>query len=118
MKAPSPPTDWTDAKGQLEPARSSSPKTKNQLENFKLILSQFMNIPYTPNMDVAVNWDIDPAPVLYNATVDQIYQNATKNIASVQAAELHVASAAKRSKVRNRGNLYPNLSLFYALQSN
>jgi outer membrane protein len=110
------PTDFTDAKGLLNSNELTIVTTKNQLETNKLKLAVDMNIPYSPNMDV-VPLNIDPTPVVYNASVDQIYQNAVHNIAAIQAAELHVASAAK-SVQANRGNMAPTLSFQYYLTTN
>jgi outer membrane protein len=105
------PSVYTDIMGQLNAAEVTIVMTKNTLEQNKLALATAMNIPYSPNMDV-VKLNIDPTPVLYNATAAEVYQNATKNIASIAAADLHVASALKGVKA-NRGNMAPSLSLFY-----
>jgi len=67
-------------------------------------------------MDV-VKLNADLNPVLYNASVDQVYQNATHNIAAIQAQELHVASARKGVQA-NRGNMAPTLSFQYYLTTN
>lgn len=90
--------------------------TKNAVEQSKLKLAQDMNIPYSPNMDV-VRLGIANAPVLYNATVDQVYQNSLHNIAAVQAAELHV-EAAKKGVLAYRGNMSPTIALVYGLSTN
>ncbi|HET6255599.1 MAG TPA: TolC family protein [Puia sp.] len=90
--------------------------TKNAVEQSKLKLAQDMNVPYSPNMEI-VKLNIDPAPVVYNASVDQVYQNATHNIAAIQGAELHV-EAAKKGVLASRGNMSPTLSLFYGVSTN
>jgi len=110
------PTAFSDQKGVLNSNELTIVSTKNQLENSKLKLAQDMNIPYSPNMDV-VKLGIDPTPIYYNASVDQVYQNATHNIAAVQAAELHVASAKKGVEAA-RGNMAPTLGFFYGVYNN
>ena len=110
------PTDLTDMKGQYNASQLTVVNTKNTLETNKLNLAQLMKVPYSPNMEL-VKLNLDPTPVLYNATVDQVYQNATKNIASVAAASLHVASAVKGVKA-TRGNMAPTLYLYYGMYSN
>jgi outer membrane protein len=88
---------------------------KNLVETNKLNLAQLMNVPYSPNMDL-VKLNMNLNPVLYDASVDQIFQKATQNIASIRAAELHVEAAKKIVKA-SRENLAPTLSFFYAIQS-
>jgi outer membrane protein len=110
------PSLFSDQKGLLNANELTIVNNKNQLENSKLKLAVDMNVPYSPNMEV-VKLGIDLTPVYYNASVDQVYQNATRNIAAVQAAELHVASAAKGVQA-NRGNMAPTLSFQYYLTTN
>jgi outer membrane protein len=106
----------TDQLAALNAAELTIVSTKNTLETGKLKLATDMNIPYSPNLDVAkINTDL--TPILYNASVDQVYQNATRNIASVQAAELH-AESARKGVLAARGNMTPTLSLQYNVQSN
>jgi outer membrane protein len=90
--------------------------TKNVLEQNKLKLAINMNIPDSPNMDVA-KLPVDAAPVFYNASVDQVYTNALHNIASVQAAELH-AESARKGVLAARGNMAPTIGLFYGVYNN
>ena len=106
----------TDQLALLNTSELTIVNTKNTLEQGKLKLAQDMNIPYSPNMDVA-KINIDPTPVIYTASVDQVYQNATHNIASIQAAELHVESARK-GVAAAKGNMTPTLALTYNVQSN
>jgi len=106
----------TDALAALNSAELTIVTSKNSLEQLKLKLSQDMNVPYSPNMDVA-KLSIDANPILYGASVDQVYQNATTHIASVQAAELHLESAQK-GVLAARGTMTPSLYLFYGLFTN
>jgi outer membrane protein len=109
------PSDYTDMKGQLAQQEYTIVTAKNLVETNKLNLAQLMNAPYSPNMDL-VKLNMDPNPVLYDASVDQIFQKATQNIASIRAAELHVEAARKIVKA-SRENLAPTLSFFYYIQS-
>jgi outer membrane protein len=106
----------TDALAALNGAELTIVSSKNSLEQLKLRLSQDMNIPYSPNMDVA-KLGVDTNPILYNASVDQVYQNATHHIAAVQAAQLHLESA-QSGVAAARGNMTPSLYLFYGLYTN
>jgi outer membrane protein len=110
------PTALTDAKGLLASNELTIVTEKNALENNKLKLAQDMNIPYSPNMDL-VALSVDASPAFYNASVDQVYQNALRNIAAVEAARLHVASAIKGVQAA-RGNMSPTLALYYGVYSN
>ena len=107
------PSTLSDMKGQLGTDELSVVTTQNTLETNKLALAQFMNIPYTPNLEFQQLSANNLTPVMYDATVDQIYQNAAQNLAQVKAANLHLASAVKGVKA-NFGNMLPSLS-FYAL---
>src|SRR6185312_193478 len=111
-----PPSQFTDQKALVASSELIIINTKNQLESSKLKLSQDMNVAYSPNMDVA-KINVDTTPVVYNASVDQVYQNALHNIASVQAAELHV-EAARKGVLATRGAMSPSLSLFYGVNTN
>jgi outer membrane protein len=111
-----PHSNLTDQLASLNAAELTIVNTKNNLEQNKLKLANDMNVPYSPNMEV-VKLNIDLNPVLYNASVDQVYQNATHNIAAIQAQELHVASARKGVQAA-RGNMAPTLGLFYGVYNN
>ena len=111
-----PHSNLTDENAALNAAELTIVNTKNTLEQGKLKLANDMNVPYSPNMNV-VKLNIDLTPVLYNASVDQVYQNALHNIASIQAAELHVESA-KKGVLAARGNMAPTLALTYGVNSN
>lgn len=110
------PSDLSDMKGQLGSDELTVATTQNALEANKLALAQFMNIPYSPGMDV-VPLGNDMTPIAYGGTIDQIYQNAIRNLAQVKAADLHLASAAKGVKA-TRGTMAPTLSLFGQVYTN
>jgi outer membrane protein len=110
------PSDFSDAKGLLNTAEVTIVQTKNQVEAAKLALAQAMNIPYSPNMDI-VKLSVDPNPVMYNASADQVFQNATTHLAAVDAVNLHLESAIKGVKAW-RGNMVPTISAFYTVYTN
>jgi outer membrane protein len=110
------PSDLSDMKGQLASDELTVVSTTNSLEANKLTLAQAMNIPYSPNMRAAPLAE-DLTPVPYNATVDQIFQGALQNLAIVQSARLHLASAEKGVKA-NRGNMTPTLGLTGQINTN
>ena len=103
------PSDLTDIKGQLGSDELTVVTTKNSLEAFKLSLAQLMNVPYSPTMQIEPLGQ-DLTPTAYDATVDQIFQNARQNLAQVKAATLHLASAEKGVQA-TRGNMAPTLAL-------
>jgi outer membrane protein len=98
-----------DMKGQSGADELTVVSTGNALETYKLTLAQYMNIPYSPNLKFE-NGNENRTPLIYDATIDQIYQNAIQNLALVKAAKLHLASAEKGVKA-TRGNMLPTLSL-------
>jgi outer membrane protein len=69
-----PHSNLTDEMAALNAAELTIVSTKNNLEQSKLKLANDMNVPYSPNMDV-VKLNVDLTPVLYNAAVDQVYQD-------------------------------------------
>ena len=76
-----------------------------------------MNVPYSPNMDV-VKLNVDLNPVLYNASVDQVYQKPPIISPPSQAQELHVASAKKGVASRHGKIWLPRLAFYYGVYSN
>lgn len=111
-----PPSALSDMKGQLGADELTIVSTKNTLETNKLTLAQYMNIPYSPNLKLE-KFNEDLTPVAYDATVDQVFQNATRNLAQVKAANLHLASAEKSIKAY-RGNMLPTLLLNGQISTN
>jgi len=110
------PSALTDMKGQLASDEMTAVNTRNALETYKLTLAQLMNVPYSPNLKLE-NASPETPPQLYDATVDQIYQNAMQNLALVKASQLHLASAEKGVSA-TRGNMAPTLSLVGQVNTN
>lgn len=110
------PSDLYDMKGQLANDELTAVSTKNSLENAKLALCQLMNIPYSANMKLTAITDIVLAQP-YEATVEQVYENASQRLALVKSADLKVAGAAKNIQAI-KGQMMPTLSLSGGLYSN
>lgn len=110
------PSDLYDMKGQLASDELTVVGTKNNLENAKLALAQLMNIPYSVNMKLTpITDDVLVQP--YDATVEQIYENASQRLALVKSADLKVASATKNIQAI-KGQMIPTLSLSGGVYTN
>ncbi len=103
------PSTLYDMKGQLGTDELNVVATKNALETAKLTLAQLMNVPYTEDIVLARIYD-ETTPVLYEGAVEDIYAQASKNLAIVKAAELYHRSAVTGIKAA-KGQLYPKLYL-------
>ena len=110
------PATYYDLKGQLASDEMNVVSGKANLESSRLDLVQLMNVPYSKDMEPE---KINDAliPVLYDATVDQIYQQALQQLAFVKAADLRKESAEKGIKAA-KGLLYPTLNLNGGLGTN
>lgn len=102
------PSELSDLRGQLANDQLSIISTKNALEQSKLSLSRFMNVPYDKSMQLE---PIDAASFAtrYDITPDSIYATALQEFALVKAVDLREQSASKGVKVA-RGQLFPILS--------
>ncbi|TKK68936.1 TolC family protein [Ilyomonas limi] len=103
------PATLYDMKGQLSTDELNVVTTKNALETAKLTLAQLMNISYSEDIVLARVYD-EATPVLYEGAVNDIYAQASKNLAIVKAAELHHSSAVAGIKAA-KGQLYPRIYL-------
>jgi outer membrane protein len=90
--------------------------TQNTLENAKLALAQLMNVPYSPKMKL-LQLGSEDLPLPYDASVDDIYKNASQRLALVKAADLRIASANKNIQAV-KGTLLPLLALSGGLYTN
>lgn len=109
------PSDLYKMRGQLEASQLTVLSTRNALVSARLTLAQLMNIPYDAGMELEPL--PDTAPVSYDATIDDIYAYALKNLALVKAAGLHEESARHALKSA-RGSYFPTLSLSGGLYTN
>lgn len=83
---------------------------ENNLELAKLTLKQYMNLPSTENIEVkkvAIN---DPSVTAYDASIQEIYETALRNLPQMQAANFRIQAAAKGVEVA-KGLRLPTLSL-------
>lgn len=110
------PATYYDLKGQLANDELNVVSGKANLETSKIALVQLMNVPYSKDMELEKINDA-MIPILYDATVDQIYQQALQQLAFVKAADLRKESADKGIKAA-KGLLYPTLSLNGGLGTN
>jgi outer membrane protein len=99
-----------DLRAQLANDELSLINAQNNLESAKLSLKQFMNIPGSEEINVETLNVPDPALRAYEATVNEIYDTALKNLPQYQAAELRILAAAKGVDLAKSTGL-PSLSL-------
>jgi len=102
------PSDLSDLQGQYANDKLTIVNTQNSLETAKISLSQLMNVPYDPDMQLE-RIDLAAFAVKYESTREQIYQTALQELALVKSVDLKEQSAAKAVKVA-RGQLWPILS--------
>ncbi|MEP7256170.1 MAG: TolC family protein [Ferruginibacter sp.] len=105
-----------DMKGQYASDQLAIINANKSLEMSKLSLAQYMNIPYSKDMQIDRD-GFDMTIALYEGTTDLIYTTALQNLAMVKAADLRTKAASKAKKVA-AADFYPTLSLFGQLGSN
>ena len=105
-----------DMKGQYASDQLAVINAAKSLEQSKLSLSQYMNIPYNKEMRIDRE-GFDMTIALYDGTADQIYTTALEKLAMVKAADLRTKAAGKAIRVAAAG-FYPTLSLFGQLGTN
>ena len=109
------PSQLYELKGQLSNDELSVVTNQNALQTSRLTLSQLMNIPYDPNMEVekltADNYAV------YSTEAGTIYNSAVQNLAEVKAAGYKTQSAAKAIDVA-RADLYPQIGLGGSINTN
>ena len=99
-----------DMKGQFATDQVSLVNAARALEMSKLNLAQFMNVPYTKEMQID-RQGFETAVSLYDATAANVYSKALQSLAMVQAADFRTKAASKAVRLAAAG-LYPTLSLF------
>ena len=103
------PALYYDLKGQLAGDELAAIDNQNALDAAKLNLSQLMNIPFNKTLEVE-RLNMNQLSILYDATVDQIYEIAQKQLALIKASQLRKESARKAVQAA-RGNFYPAVFL-------
>ena len=99
----------SDLRGQLMNDQLAILNAKNQLETSKLTLAQFMNIPYSKEMQLE-RINVNDLLTAYLQTPNEIFENATHQFALIKSVELRKRSAEYAMKAA-RGNLSPSLIL-------
>ncbi|MEO6405194.1 MAG: TolC family protein [Ferruginibacter sp.] len=105
-----------DMRGQYATDQLAVITAAKSLENSKLSLAQYMNIPYKKEIGVD-RAGFDMTIALYEGTADKIYATAIEKLALVKAADLRTRAATKAIRVASAG-FYPTLSLIGQLGSN
>ncbi|MGI8952371.1 MAG: TolC family protein [Chitinophagaceae bacterium] len=110
------PATLYDMKGQLGNDELNVVNAKNSLETAKLTLAQLMNIAYSSSMQLENISGNEPSSI-YEATPEQIFQQASQQLAIVKAADLRKLSTNKAVKSAH-GQLLPSLFLNGGLFTN
>ncbi|HRH60570.1 MAG TPA: TolC family protein [Chitinophagaceae bacterium] len=110
------PANYFDVKGQLAGDEITVTEAKANVETSKILLAQLMNINYSAEMKLETTTGDVPA-AMYESGTEEIYEQARKNLALIQAAELRKLSADKGLKAA-RGAMLPLLSLNGSLGTN
>ena len=110
------PYQLADLKGQLSNDSLSIINNQNNLEAAKVVLSQYMNVPYQKQQSFEP-LNAEQLSSSYNNNPDAIYQAALEQLSLVKASNLRTKSAAKAVSSA-RGYLYPTLSLNAYLYTN
>lgn len=105
-----------DMKGQYATDQLAVINAARSLEQSKLSLSQYLNIPYSKDMQIDRE-GFDMTIAMYDATADQVYTAALEKLAMVKAADLRTKAAGRSVKVAAAA-FYPTLSLFGQLGTN
>lgn len=103
------PALYYDLKGQLAGDELAAVDNQNALDASKLNLSQLMNIPFDKTLEVE-RINMNQLSILYDATVEQIYEIAQQQLAIIKASQLRKESARKGVQTA-RGNFYPAVFL-------
>ncbi|MBA2763050.1 MAG: TolC family protein, partial [Segetibacter sp.] len=105
-----------DLRGQLASDQVAVVERRNAVGSSKLLLSQLMNVPYDPTVELE-RVSVEELLTKYPFTVDEVYQKALTELAFVKAAEMRTKSAEAGLKVA-RSELFPTVSLNGGLNSN
>ena len=103
------PSEFYDLKGQVAEEQLAIANNEANVVNAKLLLSQYLNIPYDRNMEVArlpeSSFAMDSV-----ASPETVYASTLQNFARVKAVHLRSLSAEKAVSSA-KGMLFPVLSL-------
>lgn len=110
------PAQVSDVKGQLMNDELTILNGRNGLESSKLLLAQYMNVPYNKSMSVE-RIDAEEFLTAYAKTSTEIYETALQHFSLVKSVALRKKSAAYALKAA-RGSYFPSLILGGNLQTN
>jgi outer membrane protein len=99
----------SDLRGQLMNDQLTILNAKNQLEISKLTLAQYMNIPYSKDMQLE-RINVNDLLTAYMQSANEIFENATHQFALIKSVELRKRSAEYAMKA-SRGELSPTVIL-------
>ena len=99
----------SDLKGQLMNDQLSILNAKNLLETAKLMLAQYMNIPYSKDMQLE-RINVNDMLTAYMQAPSEIFENATNQFALIKSVELRKRSAEYAVKAA-KGQLTPSVIL-------
>lgn len=105
----------TDLRGSRANSELNIVSLLNTLESSKIALVQYLNLPYT-SFDVQAPEET-PAPFIYDASSDIIYQQAMENLAIIKSAHFKTLSASKSFRAA-KGQLWPTLTFNGGAASN
>jgi len=110
------PSDLSDVKGQYAGDQVSIINAQTAVENAKINLCEFMNVPYDKNMAVE-RLDVTTFTSMYADTPDKIYETALQQFAQIKSVNYSTQSAEKAVKVA-KGGLFPVLDLNAGISTN
>ena len=110
------PSQVSDLRGQLMNDQLAILTSKNQLETSKLVLAQYMNIPYSRDMQLD-RINVTELLTAYMQSPNEIFENATRQFALIKSVDLRKRSAEYAVKAA-RGELVPSFILSGNLGTN
>lgn len=105
-----------DLRGQLANEELNIINSRNAVNSARLTLSQLMNIPYDQSLAVE-KLTLDQFDLNYAADPRTIFENSSKELALIKAADLRKQSAGKGVQVA-RGLYYPSVGLSGSFNTN
>lgn len=110
------PYTLSDLKGEQASNRVAVINAQNALEQSKITLCRFMNIPYNKNL--TLSRDVTAIAVnTYGYSSSQVYEEALKNMAMVKATDYR-ENAAEKAVTIAKGALWPSVSLSGGIGTN
>ncbi|TBW25902.1 TolC family protein [Gramella sp. KN1008] len=108
------PADYTDIVGQLKNDETVITETKSRLEQAKLELKQLLNVEYDIELDYE---NRETGLGQFTQSAQQVYENALKDMPSIEAREFRVHAAEENIAVA-RSLYVPRVDFFAQVNSN